>query len=401
MSKKETGGIFSSLIGMLIGLGLVIALSPYLLWQSQSQHRADDFSSAEQVESSSDVDGYVVVEDEAKQLETLICPRQGDNLASLINNSKTDSEDEEEFLAEEADEDDDVIDALENAGFEFEEIDDETKDKKDKKKEEKSEPQDCLYVYVQNETYSRKEERVCGDTSDDQKIIEHLEDECDDEGNCEHCYLVESFDWNGGDSSSEFASFTVGSYQINPSSKAKFVGTSSLVDYQFPDRKNTPNVGDKRFNYTYMPSNNDTLIVGNASDQKIEGALDDKIFVISSKSYAGTLEALQNQDKSSGRMLWIFSLIAMLIGMLLVVGPLTLLTDIFKVIPFFGKHADKGFDGMIKFGAILAGLVLWGIVYVFVLLAKNILLILGVLAVIGILIFVVATKGKSKLKKSE
>lgn len=395
---KQKQGLSSSLFGMLIGLLMVVLLSPYLLWQANSQHRAKDFSSAQQIEAESNEEGYVAVMGNAVIDKKLNCPRLGDNLAIR------EDEPEEEFEEEVDNEDDEVVKALEDAGFEFEDVEDEDIPPADSTKEEEvtqEELRECFYVNESEETWSRAEEKTCGEVESKERIIRKLPEECDNEGNCEPCYIVEKFDWDQTDSDAQYAAFQLGSYRITPSGKAKFIGTESLLDYQYPEQASNPEEGDKRFDYTFMPANQSILVAGEASGQEIEGALDGKSFIISSKSYAGTLESLQDQDASSKMLLTVFSLLAMIIGMLLVVGPLTLLTDVFKFIPVLGKHADKGFDGVIKFAAVVFGLVLWGIVYGLVLIAKNIILIIVVLAVLGAGAYVLATKGKLKLKKGE
>lgn len=332
---------------MLVGLGMVVVLSPVLAWYAQSQHRAEDFGTAIQVESTSAEEGYVVVEDQAVNDDRLDCPFEGMHL----------------------------------------------------KKNTAKATESCVAVVLDKEVYERTEKEECGAIQSDQTIIRNLPDRCDTNGdNCERCYLVEEMDWASdvAGSSEEYAAFTLGDYSVRANETTNFIDLQELTEYETQKAATKPRVGDVRYNYAYLPSDQELLVAGDAEDNTIVAAYDDKPFVVSTKSYQGTLEALEAQDNSAKWGLRIASLIAMTVGMILVFGPLTLFTNIFRVIPLVGKHIDNGFDGVLKFFAVLIGLLLWAGMYLVVLLIKNILAVIIVLAALGVAAFFLVQKGRKE-----
>ncbi len=378
MSTQKQGGIFGSLIGMLIGIGLVVALSPYLLWQAQSQDRAKEFSTGQVVSADGNDTGYIIIEGEARNLDPLACPRVGDVHKSLPSNRVVSDEDDDFFAGL------DVIQPEATTPTETAEL-------------PVTEPEDCLYVLSNKEVYVSHEAEKCGDLASDDEIIRRIEDECDENGeNCEACYLVKEYDWTSVDSNYDYARVKIGNYTIAPQGGANFIGTMQFTDYVYEISKTAPIEGDERFNFTYLPSKQRILVAGNAANNEIEGAYEGKPYVISNKNFDGTLAALTAQDKAMGWVLRIASLLAMIFGMLLIVGPLTYFTNIFRTIPILGKHVDQGFDGVIKSAAALIGLVLWLIIFGLVLLLKNIWIVIIVLAVIGAIALYLVKSGKMK-----
>ncbi|MFH1766486.1 MAG: TMEM43 family protein [Patescibacteria group bacterium] len=388
MASNKQGGIFSSMIGMLIGIGLVVALSPYLLWQAQSQDRAKEFSTATVVSADGNDSGYIVIEGVAKNVDQLVCPRIGDVRKTTPNNRVTNpasANDEEDYFAGL-----DVIDPVTTAEPTPTQVIEEAV----------TEPQNCLYVAATKEIFESREVEQCGELTKDQTLIKRIEDSCDEDGtNCEPCYLVNEYDWTLEDTNYDYARFSINAYTVSPEGGANFIGTSNFVDYVYDESKTSPIVGDIRYNFTYLPADQQILVAGNAANNEIEGAYDGKPFVISNKNYEGTLAALKSQDKAMGWLLRIASLLAMMIGMLMIVGPITYFTNIFRTIPILGKHVDKGFDGVIKSAAALIGLVLWLIIFALVLLLKNILIVIAVLSVLGAIAIYLVKNGKMKFKK--
>ncbi len=376
---RKEGGLMSSLFGVLIGLLFIVILSPVAAWYAESQHRAEDFSSAKQVEATSNETGYIVIEDTAKAEEKLSCPVKSNEEAVTNTNSNTEVVTDKE----------------------------------------------CLYVEETKEAYTRVEKETCGRLSSNQEELRYLGDECDSDGtNCEPCYLVAEYDWEVQDTTSNFVDFKLGDYTVAGSDSTNFIGTKSLMNYEFlyDDLDDDEldeyayeddlydgeygvdgeyMVGDLRYSYEYLESDQTLLVAGNAENNTIKSAYEGKPFVISNLSYQGTLEDLESQDTASKWGLRIASLVLMVIGMVLLAGPLTVFTNVFRFIPFIGKRADKGIDAVISFVAALIGVVVWLIVFLGVLLLKNILLVLGVLVVIGIVIVVLVMKGKKNTASSE
>ncbi len=368
---RKEGGIGSSLMGMLFGIVLVVFASPIAAWYAESQQRAEDFTTAVVVALDSSDEGYVVVEGDAVPQDTLGCPYPGLNGEVQYENKNDDLEDDLSTAT-----DDEVIDT----------------------NTPKKIPEDntsCVYVNTLTEAYSREEKEVCGRVSSEQTIIQELGDECDADGtNCEPCYMVEQYDWSEKTNISEFAVFTIGDYEIIPEKKVNFIGTKEFTEYEFLDSRSNPSENDLRFTYTYLPADQTLLVAGDAENNSISSAYNDKPYIISSLSYEGTLEALEAQDSTAKWGLRIASLVMMVLGFILIVGPLTLFTNVFRFIPFMGKRLDKGIDSVIIFIAAVFGFLFWLLVWGIVLVMKNIFVIILFLTVIGIGALFLVKKGK-------
>lgn len=356
---RKEGGIFSSIIGAFIGILFVVIGSPLAAWYAESQNRADDFSTAQVVAADSATDGYVVVENTAKSTEDLACPNIG----------------------------------IESIGK-------------------------CIYVGKNTEKYSVERKEQCGSLSDSQVQIEYKGQECDSDGkNCESCYMVDEYSWNQISTDSNYAKFAVGSYSVKASDQTNFIGSQEYTQYESTptDTTNVNNnananlntnaglttpdghaVGDIRHNYSYFPIDDVALVAGDAKTQAISGATDGKPFIVSNTGYAGTVAALESQDRTMAWGLRILSLALMVIGVVMIFGPLTAFTNIFRFIPILGKRLDKGFDAVITFVAALIGFVLWLGLFAIVMVLKNIWIIIIVLGVIGAGVLFLVKRGKKK-----
>lgn len=358
-TRKE-GGFFSSVIGMFIGFALVILVGPLAAWYAESQHKADDFASGAVVDAQSSESGYIVLEGDPTNVKTMNCP--------------TERAVKEELKVEEGAEPEEA--AQEGA-------------------QEEAVP--CVYIETSREEYTRSEYEKCGTLSADETELEYLGEECDEDGfDCESCYLVESYDWEEVESSSEYAAFKIGAYTITPGGSSNYIGTQSLTVYEYEESKTDPIETDQRWVYTYMPSNQNLLVAGDAEGNAIEAAYEGRPFVVSNKSYQGTLEVLESQDRTMKWVLRIGSFLAIVIGMVFIVGPLMMFTNVFKFIPVVGKHIDRGFDSVLKLIAALIGAAFWLVVFVIVLIIKNIWIILIVLAVIGAIVFFLVQRGRKQ-----
>ena len=325
----KSGGITSTVFGFFIGVILVVFGAPLLLWNAESQHRAADFETAQVVDELDIQDGYVVVDSEPAVNEDgeVECPGS-----------------------------------------------------------DSSAKENCLYIKTTEEVYTAKEETQCGDLDDDAVIIQRQAEQCDENGqNCEQCYLVETYDWKAEDSSEQFIEFFVGLYSVIPSEKTNFIGKQDYLEYAVAEAEADPVPGDVRYDYTYFPVPDVILVAGDAEGGEIRAAYEDKPYVISDRSWQGTLEELQAQDTAAKWGLRIASLAAMVFGVILIFGPLMLLTNIFRVIPFVGKHVDEGIDGLLKFILGLVGFVLWLALWLVILTVKNILFIIVILLIVALI----------------
>lgn len=330
---------------ILIGLLLILFVSPLTVWYAESQHRAKDLASALQVEATSQISGYIVVDGATSSAAPLICPRAiGD-----------------EQLKE------------------------------------------CVYIKTTLEQYIRDEQVQCGDISQDKRIITQVDDRCDDDG-CEPCYRIEVFRWDTLSTSEEFSQFSIGSYKIIPDASADFVGTDKIINYLgieidgvMSDRSN-PEVGDQETSYEVLKLENQMLAAGDAVRGSINGA--EKIFVISSMSYDATLTELQSQDKGTALGLRVFSFILMVLGFALFATGITgIFTGIGRIVPILGKAVHKGVTSAVAVVAGLTGAAVWFVVWGVVLVVKNIWVILGILVIAGIIIAIILVKKKKGAKQ--
>ncbi|EKD78684.1 MAG: hypothetical protein ACD_41C00299G0009 [uncultured bacterium] len=331
---RKSGGIFGSIISALLGLGLVAIGSPLAAWYAESQHQAKDFSTATQVASSQLEYGYLAVTGQADLLGSLYCPGTTDPA---------------------------------------------------------TEP--CIWVESDKQSYQRQEKRQCGYVSDDQKILQQLPDECDSDGtNCQSCYTVEEFSWESIDTTTQYDVFKLGEYTVTPTDAVNFIGEASYTT----ETTTTPQVGDERFVMTYFPLAEVTLVAGTSADGELTAPGDGKPFVISNVDYASTLAELESQDKTMKWGLRILSLVLMVLGMTMLASPLTYFTNIFRIIPFLGSRVDRGFDAIIGFVAALLGVIMWFVLWMLVLVLKNIWIILGVLIIIAVIVLVLIQRGKKQ-----
>jgi len=352
-TRKE-GGIMSTLGGALIGIVFVVFLSPLAAWYAESQHRAADFGTAAVVDATGSTEGYIVIEGDATNLDALTCT---------------------------------VDDAFDDVSLDDGVIEDAV-----------APLTNCMYVSTTNETYTRTEKETCTTPTADQTILYETTMECDADGtNCTQCYQVEEYSWDTvGDPVVAVSDVKIGNYTVTPSSSVNFIGSQEMTVYDFVSSATDPIQGDERREYEYMMSDQHMLVAGDAEKNKMTTAYEGRPYVFSTLSYQGTVEELESQDSASKWGLRIASLVLMVLGVVLIFGPLTLFTNVLKVIPGLGKHLDKGFDGVIKFVAALIGLVLWLIVWSVVLIAKNIWVVIIVLAVIGIGVLMWIKMGKKK-----
>lgn len=345
-TRKE-GGILSSLVGMLIGFALVVIGSPLAAWYAESQHRAEDFSSATVVDAQSTQSGYIIIEDQPIVKEPLVCPT-----------GKVEAVDADTTAVSE-----------------------------------------CLYVAKVDEEYSVEQKEQCGTLNSNQEQVAYLGEECDADGaNCEPCYRVNEYTWKQISETAEYAKIGLGQYVITPSESTNFIGGSEMVVYDVANlgTEANPEVSDSRFSYEYFPVSEQLLVAGDSENGKIKGAYDKKPYVVSNYSYQGTLAELEAQDTGMKWGLRILSLVLMVFGAVLIVGPLTVFTNVFRFVPFVGKHVDKGVDAVISFFAALVGVAMWVVVYGLVLVLKNVWIILIVLGVLGFGIIMLVQRGKHK-----
>lgn len=328
----------------LIGLFLILFLSPLIVWIGESQHRAKDFAAAVRVASEERRDGYVVVEGAPIVASPLACSPDG---------SKS-----------------------------------------------------CIMEHALVEQYLPVQKTVCSDTPPSQAtILRSEEPECDEYGSCDPCWLVEQNEWTTSQDITSFAPFVMGAYSIEPTDKANFVGlqteiTSSGVPDPDEDPFADPEAGAIRKTYEYLPVGSTMLVAGDAFNGVIRSAQTQ--FVISDMGYDATRAALKQQDKGTAIAMRIFSAFMMMAGFMFLVSPLLSVTGAFaNLIPFIGNAAHGPLKAAVYFLAATVGLLVWLVVWLAVLFLKNLWWISIVLLIVGLLALFVSAQQKKRSAQSK
>ena len=321
---KKSQSLAGTIIGVFVGVGLILA-SPVVLWLAESQHTAKDFAGATPVEATDGTDGYVTFTGTPEVSAPLAC--------------------------------------VENE-------------------------QSCLYYREENQELITKQEEQCGDVSDDARIIESTVLECDEDGNCKQCYLVERDVWETQNSTEEFATVTVGAYEVTFSSLAVMLGLEEKIVDQTETTRDV---------WTIFPLPDQLTVAGDASGGKISSA--QKTFVLSPYDQAQTLLELQARDSTRAWGLRIAAFFMLFIGFGSILGPLRYFSHLMRKLPLVGPFIKEA-TGLIVGGvslllAIITFLVLW----LLVLVIKNIVILLIVVALLGIA-FAIYMKMKKEPNKA-
>ena len=212
-------------------------VSPLAAWYAESQHRAQDFASAQRVAADSSVDGYIAVEGAPTVEQELNCPAT-------------------------------------------------------------STTEQCLYVEEVLERYTRSETEQCGTLNTNAEVVRTLQDDCDSDGrNCKPCYSVAEYNWAEQDDQSKhsFSTFTVSGYTVVPTTDTTFFETQSLTAYETTNAETEPKVGDVRHVFTYLPTPQHVVVAGLSNDNKISTS-GGKLFVVSGLTFEATQQTLADQD---------------------------------------------------------------------------------------------------------
>ncbi len=313
------------LLAIPIGIILLIA-SPFVLWQAESQSRASDFAAARPVEASSQEKGYVKLNGKPEYKDkSLACPAKSKN-------------------AEDP----------------------------------------CILVEKQTYTYTLSEKEKCSPPKENEKVLRTLEEKCDEDG-CDQCYLVEVREWKSADSETEFSGFTLGDYSIESTHKAILIGKKNFTEYianpTIQDENNNeiernpktnPLPGDTKIEYQYLLKDQDLIVAGIADNQKITAG--DMTFVISALNDTATLEELTSQDTAAQWGFRIISLLMVIFAFSMIANAITAIPMFFvSKVPFFGKRVTKAVNGVVGVIAAIIGLLFWGLIFVVILIVKNIL----------------------------
>ena len=327
---------------ILLGLLLIIFLSPFTVWYAESQHRAKDFSSANQVEAISQETGYVTLQGAPTSNSPLPCP--------------------------------DDLDPS------------------------------CVYVKTEIRKFVRKESVECGDAPTNKRIIEQIEDVCDEDGyDCESCYRVEEERWETKSTKKNFSDLKIGAYTVNLSNDTNVIGEEQHNEYftvnaeLIENRSEEPKLGDSEISYEYLEIKNPLLVAGESDGSTISSP-EKKVFVLSSLNPEATVAELDSQDKGTALALRLLSLFLMILGFVLLISPILSITgSLSKLVPILGKKAHAAVSWVLVGLSAIVGTLVWLIIWGVVLTLKNFWIILGVLAIITAIIALVMVR-KTKIK---
>ena len=203
---KKGPGLVQSLIGMLIGVAFLIG-SPLVMWYAQSQHSADDFTSAISVDAESSEVGYITFRGEPRYVE------EGAAADCLVGN--------------------------------------------------------CLYQTESQQEQVTVEDLVCGSnvkSTSDMRVLQQNGSECDENGDCVPCYDVERDEWEERASNTTYHEVQVGSYTVDPRGAVMLDTESKTLDTGVNEDFNpTRSV----YSYFSLPSN--LLVAGYSDGSRVTG----------------------------------------------------------------------------------------------------------------------------------
>lgn len=305
---KKSQTLAGTIFGVFFGILLVLG-SPVALWYAESQHTAEDFASATPVEASTATDGYVVFTGTPEVSAPLSCV-----------------EDQES----------------------------------------------CLYYLEENQELVTKQEEQCGTVSEDARIIEKTVTECDEDGNCEQCYLVERDVWETQTSDEKYTGALVGAYSVEFNESALMLGLeNATIDHT----ETTRDV------WTYFPIPDELTVAGDSVSGTVASA--EKTFVLSPYDQATTLVKLEERDSTIAWILRAVTFGMLFIGFASILGPLRYFSHLLRKIPVVGMFIKEATGLAVFLASLVLAIVLFGVLWVLVTLIQNLFVLIGAVALLG------------------
>jgi hypothetical protein len=235
----------------------------------------------------------------------------------------------------------------------------------------------CLYYSYRLEELQYSTKDYCGTPQSNQRIIENRGSKCDSNGqHCENCYLVNESDWNTIQSETKFQPFSIGSYDV-PHPDARIIGPETYA--------NTIDA-THRENMDYIKDNTNVLVAGD-SDGKTISYGEKQFLLVSTKDYQATYTQLKMTDIFIAWVLRIVAFLILLFGYLLIFGPISAMASFVGKIPIIGKWIDGAVGGIIFLVSLLLAVVHFIILWLLIIILKNILVIAIVLSICGLLFY--------------
>ena len=295
---KKKNNFFQSINGALIGILLVLG-SPYVMWMSANQNTAKEFATAEIVDASSAVEGYIT---------TRGVPSYADE--------------------------DDGLDCWAT---------------------------DCLYEVESDQMLVTNEELICRQTvqeDDMTRVLYQNGVECDDEtGECVPCWQVEVDSWEEQSETVRLYDVAIGSYTATPTESAIYFDTEEDIvetDFDLFDEERAI----ARTVYTSFVMPGQLLIAGQSDGSHISQPSEDA-YVISKYDHGTTMVKLEERDAQNRLMLRVMAFVFLFVGFGLIFGPIEWAGRLFGKIPGIGPMVSQGSKGLIAAVSFGLALVFW------------------------------------------
>ncbi|HRZ86036.1 MAG TPA: hypothetical protein P5277_04650 [Candidatus Paceibacterota bacterium] len=235
----------------------------------------------------------------------------------------------------------------------------------------------CIYYSYKLEELKYTIKDHCGELKSNQKVIETKGQKChrnsNDEEICEQCYSVNESNWQIIKSDGKFLPFKVGNFKIINPENAKIIGEEKYVKEIDETHRES---------MSYIKDKSRLLISGNSDGSIISNGGQKKYLLISTKDYQGTYNQLKSQDRISAWILRIITFVILLVGYLLIFGPISVMSNYVRKIPLLGKWIDNAIGSMIFFLSLLLAIVHFIILWILIIIIKNILLIALIIAIV-------------------
>ncbi len=239
----------------------------------------------------------------------------------------------------------------------------------------------CLYYDYKLEELQYTVKDYCGTLRQNQQVIEKKGQKCyrdsNDEEKCEQCYLVNESNWNVIQHENKFQSFSIGNFKVAYPNNAKVIGAG-----KYSKQIDTAH----RENMDYFKDNMRLLVAGSSDGSTISHGGNKKYLLVSSMDYKSTYDTLKAQDRIIGWILRIVAFIILLVGYSMIFGPISVMSNFVRKIPFLGKWIDNAAGGIIFLVSLLLAIVHFIILWILIMIIKNIVLI-AILVAIGVGIF--------------
>jgi|GEM_PF-5010103 len=207
----------------------------------------------------------------------------------------------------------------------------------------------CLKSYLKVEEYLGQEQVICGDLSDDIRVITQIEDRCDATGVCESCYEAERFEWEVTSEVTEWAELRVEDVYVEIEG-AVFLDE---IASQWSDETRIETA-------SWFEIYDELLIAGPVKDNAIMSRPENQFIVVSTHDFEDSFDELVHRDNAIRKGFNMGGLFLWVIGLVLMASQFTKpITGVFRVVPILGKWADDTLSIMVYIMIALLGAVGW------------------------------------------